>query len=698
MSAVSDTRSRPRRPRRRHSLRKQLSYTLIATALVSLLIVGIVNFFAARTLLEDGAREQLVEVAESRVNSIETGVDGALNRASITASTPAVANALSDFNRAFAELDGAALDPADESAVDEFYSSTVVDPLAALGVDVVLDDVTPSGATEYLQRNYTIPIAEGLTPSPDSETAYARAISDHDEFLAGIADQPEIDDVLLISPAGEVVYSASKLIDLGTDLTSGPLADSSLATAALDGLPRVRAGDGVLADFELYLPTGGEPEAFALASVQDGSEVIGAVALRLSVDALNSITTANGDWEAVGLGEGETYVVGPNRTLSSESRRWIEDPEDYLDAVDDDPLLAERIQILGSPIGLQPVDTEPVRVATDGNTFEGTATNFLGQRTFSYARQILVGDVRWVIVAEQPVSALRAPLLEYASRLGLVLAIVLPLAAIIGYVIADRLTRSIPPVVAMAEAIAGGERNLDPPDLGRNEFGDLARQLERRAGELGRQEADLAAEFERRRQLLLSVLPARLVDESAEIGSSDESVYLGTVIAVMVEATGDGGADERVAELLGRFGRAAEADAQGLDIERVRTASDRFLFVCGADSDDDGAEQAVAFAADLIRLAETMSEDPDEDVRIDVSIGMATGAVATGVLERGNLTFTVWGNPVRRALAIVSLAEADEPLLDSSTADALGDDVATMPATDVVALDGEPMRLFTINP
>ncbi|WP_148288511.1 adenylate/guanylate cyclase domain-containing protein [Ilumatobacter nonamiensis] len=651
------------------------------------------NFLASRALLEEGSRDQLVAVAEGRIDSIENGVERVLDRASITATDPEMAEALSAFTEAFEALEDEQLDEADDAVVDEFYADRVVEPLREIGLEVDENRIQPTGAARYLQSRYTIPAAEGVA-APVDDTAYADVLDQYDDYLSQFTDQAEIDDIVLISSDGTIVYTASKYVDLGADLNDGPLDDSSLAVATLDQLPRVRAGDSVLADFELYIPGGARPAAFALAAVEDGSEAIGTLGIRLSVDGLNAITTAGGDWEGVGMGDGETYAVGPESILQSESRLWIEDPQAYLDRIDD-PEVAGVIEFVGSPVGVQIVDTEPVRVAAEGETFEGKATNYVGEDTFSYARQVVVGGARWVIVADQPADELRAPLWDYAKRLGLVLAIVLPLAALVGYVIASRLTRSIPPVVDMAESIAAGERDPEVPPLGSNEFGDLAVQLERMAVELGRQEAELDEEFEQRRRLLLSVLPERLVDGSGEIGDTQESIFEGTVIAVVVEAHGDPAAEERVAELLRRFGAEAEADAEEFDIERVRTAADRFLFVCGAENEDNGVDQAIGFADDLAELADRLTDDPDE-AQLDVSIGMATGAVATGVLERGSLTFTVWGDPVRRAMAIVSLAGSRDTFVDASTAHALQTRSRLEPAPHVVALDGETMELFVL--
>ena len=83
--------------------------------------------------------------------------------------------------------------------------------------------------------------------------------------------------------------------------------------------------------------------------------------------------------------------------------------------------------------------------------------------------------------------------------------------------------------------------------------------------------------------------------------------------------------------------------------------------------------------------------------RTNVAVLLAV-VVATGVLDQGSLTFGAWGEPVRRALALASLATADEVLVDSTTASACARSWPFLPASDVVALDGQAMDLVRLGP
>ena len=690
-----------RRPRK---LRRQLVASLVIVAFASVALIGGLNFVAARRLLDDGTKEQLASIGEARARSIETGIARTEDTASAAAADLSVVQALEDLSAAFTTRSTGRLDDAQLAELDEFYQRDVVEPIADAGLEpVTVDDVRPqTDPGQYLQYHYTLPNADDPetrleVSDPGDGSAYTEAHAEHHPALSSLAESLGFGDLMLISAeTGEIVYSTDKRIDFGTSLVDGPYAEGQLAQTVKDELPTVRIGQGVLADQELYLPADGRPVFFVTAAVRRDQEVIGVLVLEIPVEALSEITTAGERWGDVGLSDGESYVVGSDLLLRSESRPWIEDPQGYLDRVED-PELVELIELFGSPVGLQPVDTDPVEEALDGMLFEGTASNYLGQGTYSYATPIDAPGVDWVVVADVPLSDARSPLFDYARRLGLVFLIILPLAGLVGYVMADRLTRPIQPVMRAARAVAAGDRDPDLPELGQDEFGDLSRRLGHLAHELGAREAELAEEYEERRRLFLAVLPPHIVEEDGELVGSGDVADTATVVSVRINVVGDGAsaAEDEISELLARAAEVAESSAVEHGVQRIRAGADAYLFLAGT-GPGDGSEAALDFAVGLTTAIPQVSDD--EDVTLAVHAGLSSGPVATGVLERGSLTFAAWGEPVRRAIAIGALAMSDEILVDASTAAMVTDDRWGLHgAADVVDLDGQPMDLFGLG-
>ncbi len=701
--SVEASRSLPwwRRPR---ELQRQLAGTLVATALASVLLIGGLNFFAARQLLDDGTQDQLVGLSTARARSIEVSVDRLVDQVSALAGDLGVVAAFDDLATGFDSLDGTELTDEQAEELDRFYRTEVVEPLVDAGFgDVVSAGIEPTtDAARYVQYHYVIePRAAGLDPAEVDDagdgSGYSAAHAAHHESLATVLTSPlGSGDAMLVTPDGDIVYTVDKRIDLGTNLFEGASADGQLARVVNERLTRVRSGEAVLADLQLYMPAAGHPVFFVAVSVKNDTETIGTLAVEVPAEALSAITTSDGQWEQVGLQSGESYVVGSDLILRSESRKWIEDPEGYLADLPDDER-TRQIALLGSPIGLQVVDTEPVEVAFDGEEFAGTTKSYLGTNTFSYSEEIDVAGVDWAVVVDVPQRDARDPLYRYARRLGLVLLIVLPIAALVGLWLARRLTRPIGPVLEAANAIADGERQIEIDDLGNDEFGDLARRLGTMAEDLGAREAALAAEFDQRRDLLLAVLPPRLVDSSGQVVPATDLTDIATVVAVVADVRiAEVGHDEdRIADLLDQVASLADASRSGTSMERVRASAETYLYLAGVGDDDDGADTALEFIEEHTRRFAELQAREDIDIRLRV--GVATGPVATGILDGGSLTFGAWGLPVRQASALAAMSQSDEVLVDASTQRHARGVHVLSPATDSVALDGEAMELYTLG-
>ncbi|GAK52942.1 methyl-accepting chemotaxis sensory transducer [Candidatus Moduliflexus flocculans] len=111
------------------------------------------------------------------------------------------------------------------------------------------------------------------------------------------------DDILLITSAGNIVYSVSRNADLGQNILTGPLQVSSLAQCFQQGLQGV-----AIQDFTPYPPAENRPMAFIAAPVinRQLNLTLGVVVIKINPTPLNTITQRR-----AGMGNtGETYLVG----------------------------------------------------------------------------------------------------------------------------------------------------------------------------------------------------------------------------------------------------------------------------------------------------------------------------------------------------------------------------------------------------
>jgi len=705
------------RPRRLRSSRRSLATMLIAVALIAVAILGLVNIFYARNLLNSTIESQLSAVGEERAVAVRDGIARLRSSVSAVARDQSIAAALSDFSRAFDELTDSStdVDPAQQQELDAFYTSAVASTPGLEGTPAqALVPVTGPG--RYLQYHYIVtnpnpPDQRNELVDPGDGSIYSTVHARYHPVLVERAEALGARDLLLIAadPGETIVYSTAKHIDFATSLLDGPYRDSDLAKRLLDRLSTVPVGETVLVDFSPYLPNDGKPTMFAAAAVKQGSQVIGAIAMPVPNGVLDDILTFSGRWQEIGLGKsGEIYIVGSDYLMRSVSRLWLEDPEAYLAAVDKEgypPEVRAAIERYGTTVMAQPVDTKAVTAALEDRSYNDTTSNYLGSKTRTIARPLLLGDFDWVIVSGFASSDATRPIREYLWSLGLIALVLIPIVALLGFVFAARLTRPIKPLVEAVEAITGGDLDTEVPDLGRNEYGDLANRINTLTAILRERDEERRSTEDAINEVLAAALPAWVVAstrEAAKDGRTNEDlrsvgdlVDTCTVISIslsgyfeLVQSDAEAAVDESVA-----FAADLEQIAAGIGIERVRSTPDEYLFAAGLRTPG----FAVAEALEFVRAAVERLAVLDTETEMDGTyrIGVATGRVASGLQPGNQLSYGIWGPPVRIALSLVGIARPNQVLVDTSTADELEDTTMLEPIT-AVDLRGEEVSCYTM--
>jgi len=696
--ASADGKARSARP-----LRRGLALVLTVVALTATVLLGGVVFIDARALLTAGVEGGLVNQQRSQARVLANGLDFVADSVFVISRDRATVEALQQFADAFEAVGEMPLDDGRSAALDDFYASGGVE---ASGTG---DAPRPpqGAAARFLQYHYLAanPYAAG------ERSALVEAAGDESSYgVVHAANHPSLDarrrtlgfsDLLLFDRNGNIVYTAEKRSDFGRNLTESEYLGQAVSVGVPQRLAASALGEPVIVDFERYPPAGGTPTLFAAASVYGAEGVLGGVVLEIPIDTLNRLTTSDRRWEEVGLGEtGEIFVVGRDLLMRSDSRLWLEDPARYLDLVrrrgyPDE--VAASIEALGTTALVQPVDTEPVDVALDGERFVGGARDYLGRQMLTVSGKVENDQVDWVVVAQLADGEARGPLASYLLRLGIVAAIVVPLVALAGLLLAGLFTRPFRPVIEGAGRIADGDLDVVVPDLGRNELGDVGRRLNALAAHLRAQEEALAAEEQETTRLLLSALPARIVEDlRSGVRTVGDLADSATVVAVAVDGVVDAPSidADTAAEMASRVSRDLEAVAERLGMERVRSAADQHLFLAGLGRPSAEADRAAEFALSVGPILDRFADDTG--LGVGYRIGIGSGTVIAGLLSADRLTYSVFGEPPQTALVLVSVGAPSQILVDPAAAHELGDRWVVDPAVGLVDLRGEPISAFSL--
>ncbi len=157
-------------------------------------------------------------------------------------------------------------------------------------------------------------------------------------------------------------------------------------------------------DFEPYTPSYEGAASFIASPIYDGSEKVGVLLFQMPIDSINTVMTSGNDWKDVGLGDsGETYLIGSDLSMRSQSRFLIEDKEGYyalMKGLGIDQGVLDKINAKNSTILLQKVDTKGTRAAVAGSTNVEIFPDYRNVNVLSAYAPIEVEDVDWVIMSE----------------------------------------------------------------------------------------------------------------------------------------------------------------------------------------------------------------------------------------------------------------------------------------------------------
>ncbi len=220
-------------------------------------------------------------------------------------------------------------------------------------------------------------------------------IAVHDELFDvfnGYMEEYELYDIFLMDKEnGDTCFTVTKEADFGQR--------ASEIESSLRDVWQVAAQEGKVAisDTKPYAPSGDAPAQFIAAPITENGQIIGVVAIQISLDAVNEIMG-----ERSGMGDtGETYLVGPDQLMRSDS---------FLDPKNHSVAASFKDPSKGS------VNTEASKAAIDGQTGADVIIDYNGNPVLSSFAPVQLGEVTWAVLAEIDVAEAFCPKIEGAEK------------------------------------------------------------------------------------------------------------------------------------------------------------------------------------------------------------------------------------------------------------------------------------------
>jgi len=297
---------------------------MILFALISAFTTGVVAYLQASNSIKSQAESNLYSLLESRESSLERYFENIERDIHHHANSGLVKSAFNDFSSAWKKLPGKPYDHLNQ---------------------------------HYQVRNpYAFDQYQFLLKAEDGSAYSASHAKHHSDFTSLIASGFYY-DLFLIDASGNVVYTVKKENDFATNLVNGPWSKSGLANAFLMAQANVDANMLNFIDFSPYGPSQFENASFVSKALYDSkANFVGVLALQLSIEKLDQVMQVT-----AGMGEsGETYLVGPDLTMRSDSRFYS-----------------------SSSILKVKVDTQPVNMALGGKEGVMVAQDYRGINVYS---------------------------------------------------------------------------------------------------------------------------------------------------------------------------------------------------------------------------------------------------------------------------------------------------------------------------
>ena len=480
-------------------IKHQLIIAFIAISAVSILIsallIGRSAIQESKNAIHYKVEQQLIAARDLKKAQIEDYFSLINNQMIVASSNPWIHEAAARFSSAFfdyplqtgGEIDHAAIKGYYNNQFDRVYQENNNGQSADIKQMVTsLSDNALFLQQDYIARNeHPLGSKDALT-SNGNGSVYDQLHQQYHPGLRKFLQTYGFYDVFIVEPeSGHVVYSVFKELDFGTSLLNGPYADSGLAEAFKAAMRLQQADETVLIDFKPYLPSYEAAASFIASPIMVNGDKSGILIFQMPIDGINAIMTNNGNWQETGFGEsGETYLVGQDGLLRSQSRFLLEDFEGYLAALSSskNELTLARIKARKTAIGLQKVDSQGSQQALNGASGVAYFNDYRNVPVISAYTPLDVYGQTWALLSEIDEAEAFAHQQELVSSIiATTIAIALALIVIMAIVGAYFTRVVVKPIDAFSSQLEKITHNQDLSirisTKGNNEFAILGKSL-----------------------------------------------------------------------------------------------------------------------------------------------------------------------------------------------------------------------------
>lgn len=488
-------------------IRTRLTLVTLATAIIPLLlacvVIGYNSYNSFHSSFSEEVRENLIAKREAQRTQIETYFQTIDQQIRTFATGHTVIGAMKALQPSFKSYTSqTTADPIQaKTALQEYYQKQ-------FGAEFERRNHTSypvkemyqslSGNSVLLQHQYIAannnPLGNKHLLIQADESDYSKAHAQFHPAISHFLEEFGYYDIFLIDDeSGDIIYSVFKELDYATSLKTGPYANSGLGQAFKASLAKGTKAESTLINFSEYLPSYQDQASFIATPILDSGIRIGTLIFQMPLDRINAVMTYQQRWRDFGLGNsGETYLLNSNKTMLSDSRFLIEDPNGFSNSLQQAGVassLIEKINLKGTTIGLLSVNSPGSTAALNGQPGFQAFEDYRGVEVLSAYTPFSILGMQWAILSEIDKEEALAKAIEMKRTLilGIILFALgaLVIATVIGFWLAKRLTD---PILNLEKALLQVEQESDLsiciPEKGDTEIRNVARAVNTMLGRI----------------------------------------------------------------------------------------------------------------------------------------------------------------------------------------------------------------------
>jgi class 3 adenylate cyclase len=666
----------------RLSVRSKFLIMMLATSLVSLGAVTYLSYRSGQEALTRAAVNQLTSIREAKKQDIESYFRDIRLNFRAFADVPQTVSAMEDLSKGFLALGKTPLAPARREALEKFYKTQVLPALARTRDEpYTLEELLPrrldgleAQALFIAENPAPVGRKQELEKSP-VDNAYTAAHARHHPWLAKLTRRLGLDDLMLVTPQGDIVYTVVKEPDFGRSVDSGAVAGTALGQLARAVTQSRRPEETRMIDFAFYWPSASKPAAFLAAPIYRDGDFVGSIVAQISIDAIGAMMNDNGKWRERGLGaSGSSYLVGPDLLMRSNFRNMMENPKGFVDTIRAQGLVSERVAermlAQNTTVLYYPIRNAPLTKALQGRSDTEYFVNQRGVGAFISYAPLDIPDLNWIVVARMDEDEVLAAQKQFNRNVMIVACVIALLVTLIALWLAGAFLRPVTALLDGVERIRNGERKVVVQARSHDEFGDLVGAFNDMSETIRARDEVIEGKSKAYEQLLHRIFPNAVAERmrQGDVGMLESFPQVTVVYAIiegfagMAHTTDAARAGRVLGDIVDRMDAVAEAEG----VEKVKTVGDHYLAISGLSvARLDSARRALEFIRAASRELEQINRR--EGLELGLRVGVATGPVQVGLVGSVRFVFDVWGYAASAARRIVYEADFNAVRMNDAT-------------------------------